>query len=44
MLENWGTVVIALFGVMFILMGGALAVFVWEAIDLMKAEKENNGR
>ncbi len=43
MLENWGTVVIALFGVMFILMGGALAVFVWEAIELMK-EKENNGR
>ncbi len=36
MLENWGTWVISLFGVMFILMGGTLAVFILETLEMMK--------
>ena len=40
-----GSLIIGIFGVLFILMAGTIAAFVMEALELMKEkEKENNGR
>ena len=40
-----GSLIIGIFGVLFILMAGTIAAFVMEAIELMKEkEKKENGR